>query len=135
MNRLPYSTPFPPKRATRCRLPAEANRESGPPPANGRGMDGFVKARVESGVRALDAAWYNAPESFARERERIFASDWICVGRRDQLERRGDFFLAEVAGESLIVTRGKDGAVRAFYNVCRHRGTRLCTESAGRFGG
>jgi Rieske 2Fe-2S family protein len=98
-------------------------------------MDGFVKARVDRGARTLDAMWYNAPEAFALERERIFAGEWICVGRREQLERAGDFFLAEVAGESLIVTLGKDGASRAFYNVCRHRGTRLCTESAGRFAG
>jgi glycine betaine catabolism A len=98
-------------------------------------MDAFVKPRVEAGARALDARWYRAPEIFASERERIFARDWIAVGRLEQLERSGDFILAEVAAESLIVTRGSDDRVRAFFNVCRHRGSRLCTESAGRFGG
>ncbi len=98
-------------------------------------MSSFVKPQVGTGARTLDARWYRAPEVFAAERERIFARDWIGLGRLEQVERAGDFFLAEVAGESLIVTRAADGRVRAFHNVCRHRGTRLCSEPAGRFGG
>ena len=98
-------------------------------------MEGFVKARVAAGARTLEGRYYHAPEIFEQERERIFARDWICVGRLEQLEHAGDFFLAGVAGESLIIARGKDDRVRAFYNVCRHRGTRMCTESTGRFNG
>jgi Rieske 2Fe-2S family protein len=98
-------------------------------------MDAFVKPRVGAGTRALDARWYRSPEIFAAERERIFARDWIAVGRLEQLERAGDFILAEIAGESLIVARAGDECVRAFYNVCRHRGSRLCTELSGRFNG
>ncbi|MDB5026672.1 MAG: hypothetical protein JWO66_361 [Candidatus Eremiobacteraeota bacterium] len=98
-------------------------------------MEAFVRPRVGAGARTLEARWYNAPETYALERERVFARDWICVGRLEQLERPGDYVLADVAGESLIVTRGKDDRVRAFYNVCRHRGTRMCTEPSGRFGG
>jgi glycine betaine catabolism A len=98
-------------------------------------MDAFVKARVDVGARALDARWYHAPDVFAAERERIFARDWICVGRTEQLERAGDFVLAEIAGESIIILRGSDGGLRTFYNVCRHRGTRLCTQPAGHFAG
>ncbi|MEA2665574.1 MAG: glycine betaine catabolism [Candidatus Eremiobacteraeota bacterium] len=98
-------------------------------------MSSFVKAAVGAGARTLEARWYRSPEVFAAERERIFARDWIALGRRERLERTGDFFLAELAGESLIVTRAADGRVRAFYNLCRHRGTRLCEEPAGRFGG
>jgi Rieske 2Fe-2S family protein len=98
-------------------------------------MDSFVRARVAGGERTLDGHWYRSPEAFARERERIFARDWICAGRLEQLERSGDFLTAEIAGESLILVRGADARVRAFYNVCRHRGTRLCTEPSGRFAG
>ncbi|HEV2741037.1 MAG TPA: aromatic ring-hydroxylating dioxygenase subunit alpha [Candidatus Elarobacter sp.] len=98
-------------------------------------MDAFVKARAGAGARALDARWYHAPDVFAAERERIFAHEWICVGRCEQLERTGDFLLAEIAGESIIVVRGNGEQLRAFYNVCRHRGTRLCTEPSGRFAG
>ncbi|HZX68241.1 MAG TPA: aromatic ring-hydroxylating dioxygenase subunit alpha [Candidatus Elarobacter sp.] len=98
-------------------------------------IDAFVRARVAGGARALDARWYRSPDVVARERERIFARDWICAGRLERLERDGDFITADVAGESLIVVRGADARVRAFYNVCRHRGTRLCTEAAGHFSG
>jgi Rieske 2Fe-2S family protein len=98
-------------------------------------MEAFVKPHVGAGARALDARRYHAPEVFAAEQERIFAQDWICVGRTEQLERAGDFVLADVAGESIIVTRGADARLRAFYNVCRHRGTRLCTQPSGRFAG
>ncbi|MDB5072153.1 MAG: (2Fe-2S)-binding protein [Candidatus Eremiobacteraeota bacterium] len=98
-------------------------------------MEAFVKPRVAAGARTLEARFYNARDVLEQERERIFAREWICVGRLEQLERAGDYFLAEIAGESLIVTRGKDDRVRVFYNVCRHRGTRICTEPSGRFAG
>jgi Rieske 2Fe-2S family protein len=98
-------------------------------------MEAFVKPQVGAGARALDARWYHAPDVFALEQERIFARDWICAGRTEQLERAGDFVLAEIAGESIIVVRAADGVLHAFYNVCRHRGTRLCTQPAGRFAG
>jgi Rieske 2Fe-2S family protein len=79
----------------------------------------------------LPRASYTSPEVFAAERDRIFAARWICLGRADQVAEPGDYVVAEVAGESLIVTRGPDGALRAFFNVCRHRGTRLCEEPKG----
>ncbi len=94
-----------------------------------------MRPQAGAGARSLDARWYHAREVFAQEQERIFARDWICIGRTEQLERAGDFVLAEIAGESIIVARGADARVRAFYNVCRHRGTRLCTQASGRFAG
>ena len=98
-------------------------------------MEAFVKPRVTAGARTLEARFYNASDVFEQERERIFATEWVCAGRLEQLERAGDYFLTEIAGESIIVTRGKDDRVRAFFNVCRHRGTRMCTEQSGRFAG
>ena len=95
----------------------------------------FAAPRVAAGTRALAARWYLAPEVFEAECERIFARDWVCIGRAEGLRQPGDFLLAEVAGESLIVTRDGRGAIRAYFNVCRHRGTRLCSEPSGRFGG
>ena len=83
----------------------------------------------------LDAHWYTSSDTFAAERERVFARSWVCAARTEQLERAGDFVIAEVAGESLIVVCGNDGVLRAFYNVCRHRGTQLCTAASGRFAG
>jgi phenylpropionate dioxygenase-like ring-hydroxylating dioxygenase large terminal subunit len=104
-------------------------------PQSGTSLELFAKPRVAAGSTALEARWYVSPEVFARERERIFAADWICAGRTELLEQAGDFFVVEVAGESLIVTRDPAGTIRAFFNVCRHRGTRLCTEAAGNFSG
>ena len=53
---------------------------------------------------------------------------WFAVGRTEQLPARGDVLQVEVAGESVIVIRGRDDALAAFYNVCRHRGSQLVRE-------
>jgi glycine betaine catabolism A len=73
---------------------------------------------------------YRAPEVYAFERDAVFASSWMCVGRAEQLPEPGDYLTAEVAGEAPFVIRGEDGALRAFANTCRHRGTMLL-EGAG----
>jgi len=86
------------------------------------------------GARTLPREFYTSEAILAEERERIFAGNWNCVGRASRLERPGDYFLAEVAGESLIVLRDSGGTLRVFFNVCRHRGTRICREPSGRFG-
>ena len=98
-------------------------------------MAAFVKANVGTGARTLDARWYVSPEIFLEERARIFGSQWLCVGRREQVAAPGDYFLADVAGESLIITHDASGRLRAFYNVCRHRGTRMCEVKQGHFTG
>jgi Rieske 2Fe-2S family protein len=98
-------------------------------------MQTFVRPNVGSGAKTLPARWYISPEVFAQEQERIFSREWLCVGREESISEPGDFFTVERAGESLIVTRDKDGAVHAFYNVCRHRGSRICEAVAGHFQG
>ena len=87
------------------------------------------------GARTLPGEYFTSVEHFAIERERIFARQWLCVGRSDELREPGDFRQVEVAGERLILVRGRDHAIRALYNVCRHRGSRICEERDGRFGG
>ena len=74
----------------------------------------------------LPARDYYAPDVFELEKERIFFRSWFCVGREEQLRETGDYIVREIAGESVLVVRGESGALSAFYNVCRHRGTRLC---------
>ncbi|MBE1536776.1 aromatic ring-hydroxylating oxygenase subunit alpha [Actinomadura algeriensis] len=68
-----------------------------------------------------------SPEFYELEREAIYKRAWLHVGRIEQLPRKGSFFTKDidVAKTSLIVTRGLDGRVRAFHNVCRHRGNKL----------
>ena len=98
-------------------------------------MQTFVKPNVGAGAKTLPASWYISPEVFDAKSERIFAREWLCVGREESIAKTGDFFTVERAGESLIVTRDGGGRVHAFYNVCRHRGTRICSADSGRFQG
>ena len=98
-------------------------------------MDTFQRTvgSYRQGARTMPGEYYTSPEVLAAETERIFARQWNCVGRASRLVLPGDFMVRSVAGESLIVLRGRDGGLRALFNVCRHRGTRLCREAAGRF--
>jgi choline monooxygenase len=68
---------------------------------------------------------YTSEEFYALERERVFGCGWVAVGCAAQLREPGDVLVAEVAGRSVFVVRKEDGTLRAFYNVCRHRGTQL----------
>jgi glycine betaine catabolism A len=79
---------------------------------------------------------YVADCVWVEERERIFAHQWFVVGRVDDVATPGDYLRADVAGEQVLVVRGEDGALTAFYNVCRHRGAELVDLGApdrGRF--
>jgi len=87
------------------------------------------------GAMTLPGRYYVDPGLFRAEQERIFLRHWLCPGRKAQIPAAGDFFLREADTESVIVVRGEDGAVRAFHNLCRHRGTRICGDAAGRFSG
>jgi glycine betaine catabolism A len=98
-------------------------------------MDTFVRPSVGEGATTLPASWYTSPEVFERERSRVFRQSWLCVGRAERIEKPGDYFVADIDGESLIVTRDADCRVHAFYNVCRHRGTRICEAHSGHFQG
>src|SRR5438445_12313414 len=87
-----------------------------------------------SGAKTIPQSYFISPEVFAKEQEHIFSTQWLCVGHQSQLAKAGDYFVQEVAGESLIILRDQQGDVRAFYNVCRHHGTRLCEEQSDHFG-
>jgi len=86
-------------------------------------------------LKTLPGRYYTEPEIFRREMETFFYGMWVCAGRSEQIAGASDFFLREVAGENIIITRNAEGAVHAFYNVCRHRGTQLCREAEGKFAG
>ncbi|HYC13093.1 MAG TPA: aromatic ring-hydroxylating dioxygenase subunit alpha [Stellaceae bacterium] len=76
---------------------------------------------------SLAQPFYRDPRFFERDIERIFMRHWLCAGHASSLPRRGDYFLAEYGAESVIVARGEDGELRALVNVCRHRGSRICS--------
>lgn len=80
---------------------------------------------------SLERDFYTSSDVFAIDMDRVYFRHWLFVGHVDQLRQAGDYFLYEIAGESIVVVRGEDQEVRAFYNVCRHRGSRICLESQG----
>ncbi len=79
----------------------------------------------------LDAEFYRSSSIYERDLERIFMRAWLYAGHTSQIPRPGDYFLFEIARESVIVVRGGDGAINALVNVCRHRGSRVCLEPTG----
>ena len=92
-------------------------------------------ADTKSVATTLPGRYYTDADLFRNELERFYCQNWICAGRASQIPRPGDYFLREVADESVIITRDTDGVLRAFFNVCRHRGTRICATGEGHFPG
>lgn len=68
---------------------------------------------------------YRSAEFYALEQPRVFSTSWVAAGLTAQVRAPGDVLVAEVAGQSVLITRNPAGALRAFYNVCRHRGAQL----------
>ena len=88
-----------------------------------------MAAHVRNGQSALQKSlpsfYYTSHEIFEREKELIFAREWFCAGRQEELPP-GNHSVLEVAGESILAVRTANGELRAHYHVCRHRGARLC---------
>ncbi|HLL77655.1 MAG TPA: aromatic ring-hydroxylating dioxygenase subunit alpha [Pyrinomonadaceae bacterium] len=79
----------------------------------------------------IPAAWYVDPRVYELERAAVFAGSWQLAGRADQLREPGRFATCDVAGEPVVVVRGNDGRLRAFFNVCRHHAAEVMTEAEG----
>ena len=77
-----------------------------------------------TGPRSLPPSAYVDPASEAADRA-LFARTWFGLGRADQVADPGRFATRDVAGQSILLVRGRDGVLRGFANTCRHRGARL----------
>jgi Rieske 2Fe-2S family protein len=98
----------------------------------------YVNERPE--VRAdealtLPARFYTDPDLFQREMRAVHYEMWLYAGRTEQLPSPGSYFVTRFAGASVIVVRDEQGGISAFHNTCRHRGTLLCKEDAGKLAG
>ena len=93
-----------------------------------RTVDSYVQ-----GARTLPQVYYVAPETLEVEWTRIFGAHWLCVGRQEQVAQPGSYLVANIGIESVIVVRDRNGVLHAHFNVCRHRGTRLCNDATGKF--
>src|SRR5262245_20256645 len=89
------------------------------------GMDPVVRADV------ITADRYFSPDWAQREWDRLWTKTWHIGGMLSQLEEEGDWIKHDIGRESVVMVRQADGAVKAFYNACRHRGNRLVFTDAG----
>jgi glycine betaine catabolism A len=85
----------------------------------------------ESLVRTLSGRNYTEQAAFDAECDRIFERMWVCVAHVSDFGERGAFRTVQVGRESILLVRNKRGGIRGFYNVCRHRGARVCTAESG----
>lgn len=76
-------------------------------------------------ARSMPAQYYCSEEFLKLETEKLFYRQWICVGRQEQIADSGDYFVTDIIDESVLVVRDADSVIRAFSNVCRHRGTQV----------
>lgn len=95
-------------------------------------LEAVLRARDEAAT--LPRAFYASEEIFRVEQEELFGRMWQCVARAEDIAEIGDYVTRSVAGEPVLVIRDHDGRVRAFYNVCRHRGSRLLDDDRGNAG-
>jgi Rieske 2Fe-2S family protein len=73
----------------------------------------------------LSGADYASDAVYHDERERLFFRSWVCIGRSEEIANAGEYVVRDVVGESVFIVRNRAGELRAFYNVCAHRGTKL----------
>ncbi|WP_027946014.1 aromatic ring-hydroxylating oxygenase subunit alpha [Amycolatopsis taiwanensis] len=85
-------------------------------------------------IPTLPGSHYADPTVFSLEQSRIFRRNWFAAARSADLPTSGSFRNVEVGGEAVLIVRGRDGRLRAFLNVCRHRGARLCVAESGTVG-
>ena len=95
-------------------------------------LSGYNDRAPLSQAATIPAAWYTDPRIAELERLNVLGKTWQLVARTSQLETPGQFISSTVAGEPVVVVRGNDGVLRAFYNVCRHHAATVVTQPCGR---
>src|SRR5271163_4661439 len=97
----------------------------------------WVKDNLDLGTGPVSTESCTSEAFYELERDRIFRRAWLNVARDEDLPRSGDYIVKnlEVSKTSILLVRGKDGKVRAFHNVCQHRGNRLAWEDKGHCNG
>jgi Rieske 2Fe-2S family protein len=80
---------------------------------------------------SLEQDFYCSPEVFKRDMERLISRKWLLLDHVSRIPRKGDYFLYEIANDSIIIIREDENTINAFFNVCRHRGSKVCLEPEG----
>jgi Rieske 2Fe-2S family protein len=94
-----------------------------------------TRAQMSAVELTLPGRFYTDPALFRREIEAIHLDSWLCAGRSEDVDRPGRFFRRQVEDADVVILRDDQGELRAFHNVCRHRGTLLCRADEGTFAG
>ena len=81
---------------------------------------------------SLDRKFYCDDAVFEADMDRVVSRKWIVAGHVDRVRNKGDYFLYKIGNESIIIVRSGESTINAFYNVCRHRGSLICTKPEGR---
>jgi choline monooxygenase len=94
-------------------------------------LDSYDPTKPLEQADTISGPWYTDLRIAELEREYVFGGTWQMVGRLAQVEKPGDYITTEVGGEPLVIVRGNDGQLRAFYNVCRHHAAAVMAEPCG----
>ena len=95
-------------------------------------LDLAALIRRHSPGHALEREFYTQPQIFDRDMEHLLLRHWFCAGHASSVSRPGEFLLVDLGSESVIIIRTQQGDIKALVNVCRHRGSRICTARSGR---
>jgi choline monooxygenase len=100
------------------------------PPPSWLSPDDFTIVPLER-AETIPSSWYTDSRQFEFEKESVFARTWQMVGHEGRVAKQGDYLVGSAAGNPILLVRGKDNLLRAFYNVCRHRGGPIAIEESG----
>lgn len=92
----------------------------------------LIAKELENSHMSMGRDFYTAPAFHDLDMEAVFKNEWILVDHASRIPDRGQYFLFEIGNESIIIVRESDDRINAFYNVCRHRGSRVCLEKSGK---
>src|ERR1700682_1717418 len=98
-------------------------------------MESNVIARLAANTKmgySLDREFYCDDAVFEADMDQVIGRKWIVAGHVDRVRNKGDYFLYKIGNESIIIVRSAESTINAFYNVCRHRGSVICTKPEGR---
>jgi len=95
----------------------------------------FMTAKEITGLsESFNREEYNSPEIFNREMQKIYGTNWCFAGISEELNKVGDRLVVDIGDESILILRNRENQLRAFYNVCQHRGSQLCDSSGSGYG-
>ena len=95
-------------------------------------IDSYDPEAPLSEASTIPSSWYTEPRVFDLERQTVFSRSWQFAARVDQLTHPGDYVTTEIGGEPIVLVRGNDDVLRAFFNVCRHHAAAVMSEPEGR---